>query len=121
MRWRRNARTTAWVRSVAPSLAMSVWTPFFTVSSASTIARAISEHGADHLGRPLDAEGDDRKRARDLADPRDRLRTTRIGKTEIQQDDIRLVLGDEVDGFRAGRRDSGDHETLALEERPYAE
>src|SRR2546425_5252995 len=37
-----SARTTAWVRSVAPSLAIRVWTPFLTVSSARTIARAIS-------------------------------------------------------------------------------
>ena len=38
----RTAITAACVRSVAPSFAMSVWTPFLTVSSASTIARAIS-------------------------------------------------------------------------------
>lgn len=38
----RSAMTTAWVRSTAPSLAMSAWMPFLTVSSASTMAFAIS-------------------------------------------------------------------------------
>ena len=42
MRPLRSASTTAWVRSAAPSFAMSDWTPFFTVSSARTMTRAIS-------------------------------------------------------------------------------
>src|SRR5439155_24764878 len=73
------------------------------------------------LGSALNAEGDDRQRARYLPDPGHGIGSACVGKAKIQEDDVRLVFGDEVDSFRACGRDAGDKEALPLEQRADTE